>query len=354
VPALPAVRASALLGAVDQGSRVGDRDGGDSAAFGGRSYWVYADTTLQDPWGFRSNSAAVTTDLNAADGIQLRAGSAFSTKAAAPVTVIPHTAAETAFENAHNPARTGCTPATDQYCGAVFGYWPGEVVADPAHDRVLVFFGKICRMGGHGTPCADQWKNLGTGIAAIDLKTGNVTRLRMTGGTPVRSVEGVDPTLGWAAGQHDFTGSVVTDGILYGRGDCDFWHCASSRVPLADVTDLSAYRYWNGSAWVADPSKAVRTAAAGGSTFYDSALKLWMNVSLPWGSNDVIYQVAGRPQGPYSKTATAITVPAGNGVKYSMYVRTEYARDNGLTQYLTWYDNQSGDTRLARIDFARP
>lgn len=67
----------------------------------------------------------------------LTSGSAFCTAAAAPQNLIPHTAAETAWENAHNQQKTGCTPATDSYCGAVFGYRPGETVAGPEHDRVL-------------------------------------------------------------------------------------------------------------------------------------------------------------------------------------------------------------------------
>ncbi len=359
VPAVPSIVSAARAGSLRQDARVGGRDNGTSVGYNGRSYWIFDDTTLKDPWGFLSNSAAVTTDLNAADGIDLQAGTAFSTAAATPSTLIPHTAAETAFEKAHNKAATGCTSATDQYCGASFGFWPGNVVADPARDRLLVYFGKLCRGGASGTPCSGPLgRGLGTGIAAINLGSQTVTRLSATGHTAVNSVEGSDPTMLWGPGEGAYSGSNVVDGTLYTFGGCDYWSCRTAEVPLADVLDRTAYRYWNGSNWGTDVAAGVKTGptpgSAGHTTFYDPALRSWVNMWMPYGTSSIMYQVAGRPQGPWSAGRTALVAPKGNGTTYALFAHPEYAEKNGAVQYVTWFDAQSGDQELARIEFSTP
>ena len=358
VPAIPTVKSATLQGAVRENARVDGRDNGTSVRMGNTSYWIFDDTTLKDPWGFLSNSAAATTDLNASDGIDLTSGSAFSTEAATPTNLIPHTAAETAFEKAHDKAATGCTSATDQYCGASFGFWPGNTVADPANHRILVFYGKLCRGGASSTPCSGPiGKGLGTGIAAINLTTKTVTRLSARNRTPVMSVEGADPTLLYADGQGAYSGATVVKGVLYGFGGCDFWACGTAKVPLTDVTHSSAWRYWDGTAWVADASKAVKQGptpgSAGHSVFYNAALSSWVNMWMPYGTSTVQYQVAGRPWGPWSSAKTALVAPKGNGTTYAMFAHPEYAQRNGAVQFITWFDGASGDQKLARIEFAK-
>jgi hypothetical protein len=67
-----------------------------------------------------------------------------------PVQLIPLTKAEQAFGAANSPS-TGCAAATDQYCGATFAFWPGPVVADPAHGRILFMYGKYLSYFPRGT-----------------------------------------------------------------------------------------------------------------------------------------------------------------------------------------------------------
>ena len=100
VPALPTATVSEE-GAIVQNSRVAGRDDGQSALFDGGSVWVFDDTTLQNPWGFLSNSGAATTDLDAADGIDLQSADVFSTTSGGtPESLIPLTGPEQAFQTA--------------------------------------------------------------------------------------------------------------------------------------------------------------------------------------------------------------------------------------------------------------
>lgn len=351
IPAAPTVTGK-VMGTVHQNDRVAARDNGTSAKLDGKSYWIFDDTILEDPWGMYSSTAAVTQDLNASDGIDLVSGDGFSTAAAAPRDLVPHTAAEVAFEKAHDEASTGCTAATDQYCGATFAYWPGATVADTVNHRILFTYGKLCRGGADGTPCSG-WlgKDLGTGVAALDPKTKTVTRLTGLGRTAVaQSIEGADPTIVWGDGSAPVqTGDVVVKGLLYTEG--------GARVPLTQINDLSAYRYWTGSAWVADRTKLAANGfirgAAGGTQFWSAAIASWVNVYMPYGTNKVMYQVAGQPMGPWSAEHLAFTVPAGDGTTYALFAHPEYAQGNGSVQYLTWYDHESGHQGLAQMTLTK-
>ncbi|MGI4893725.1 MAG: hypothetical protein ACRYF3_01265 [Janthinobacterium lividum] len=358
IPTVPTVTATMMTN-VNQNARVADRDNGASAKLDGKSYWIFADTTLKNAWSFYSSTAAVTTDTNAEDGIDLLSGNAFSTATSAPVGLIPHTAAETAFEKAHDKGLTKCTAATDPYCGVTFAYWPGQVFADTVNDRIVFSYGKICRGGADGTPCSGfVGKGIGTGYAAIDPATNTVTRLgAVNRPSPVSSIEGTDSTLLFAQGESVYTGRNVIKGELYSNGGCSPT-CRTAKVSLGQITDYAAYRYWDGSTWNADASKAARIGAvngnAGHSLFYSEAIHSWVNMYLDLYSNKVEYQVAGQPMGPFSPSKVAFEVPQGNGTTYGLMVHTEYAKKKGGVQFVSWYDNKSGGQGLAKVELTLP
>jgi len=356
-PALPSVLSLRQLGPVSQNARVDARDGGQSARYGKRSVWIFADTTLRAPFGFLSNSGAATTDLNAADGITLTSGRPATVDPSQdPAPLVPLTAAEKKFQKDHSTS-TGCTGDTDEYCGAVFGFWPGPVVADPARGRVLFTYGKLCRGGAAGTECAGV-KGLGVGIAAVDMSTGTVTRLKATGGTPVRSLEGRDDTLLFPDGQGFSAAALVVGADLYVYGDCGYL-CRVARVPLVDVADRTAWRVRTDSGgWSPDLSSGVRLSEPGGAgqtVLYSRALKAYVNVFMPYGTTEIRYQVGGSPFGPWSESAVAGDSDPGRtattGLDYALYAHPEYAQKDGLVQYLSYFRPGDGSQRLLRLEF---
>jgi hypothetical protein len=350
VPPFPSGSSAKELGPIDQNARVAGRDNGQSTEYAGRSVWIFDDTTLKSPFGFLSNSAAVTTDQDASDGLDLRSGNGFTVdNAQTPTEVIPRTAAEKAFEKKHSGT---CATSTDQYCGAVFGFWPGPVFADVARHRVLFTYGKLCRGGKTGTPCSGPLgKGLGLGIAALDMKSGKVTRLSAGGSVP--SVEGADPTLFFGSG-HSFGGAaaVVRGDTVYLYGDCGVAGCKLARVALSRLSDLPAWRYYAPGGFGPDPAEAtplIAPGAAGQTVFYSPGTHAWINVYLPYGSNTVKYQVGGSPFGPWSSTSrTVLTTKAGRSVNYALFAHPEFAEHDGLGQYLSYYNPNTGAQQLVR------
>lgn len=355
VPALPASTVTEE-GAIVQNGRVAGRDNGQSALIDGESVWVFDDTTMRDPWGFISNSGAATTDLDAADGIDLQSADVFSTApGGTPESLIPLTGPEQAFQTEHDPA-AGCARSTDIYCGAIYGFWPGPVIADPAHDRLLVLYGALCRNGVAGTPCTGSLgKSLGTGIAALNMGSDTVTRLTMSGMTPVASIEGPDPTLLFPASEGFGAAAVVVGPDVYVYGNCTWAGCDVGRVPLAQITDRAAWQFYTrAGTWSADLSAATTVIAPGGAgqtVFYDPALAAYVNVFMPYGSNDVDYQVGASPFGPWSASVTAAQTPGGAQVDYALFAHPEYAQDNGLIEYLSYFDPNTGQQRLLKLQF---
>jgi RNA polymerase sigma factor (sigma-70 family) len=367
VPPVPAVASVTSLGAITQNARVAGRDNGQSAEYDGKSVWIFDDTTLENPWGFLSNSGAATTDLDAANGITLTSGNPVTVNPGqTPVQLIPLTPAEKTFEAA-NSTSTGCKAATDPYCGVTFAFWPGPVVADPADGRILFTYGKLCRGGAAGTPCSGPLgKGLGTGIAALNMSTGQVTRLSATSGPDVTSVEGPDDTMFFPANSGYSAAALVLGGDLYLYGNCDLG-CRVARVPLAQVTDRAQWRFYVGhGTWSSDPADGIGLISPGGAgqtVFYDSALGAWVNVFMPYLSGKIMYQVGGSPWGPWSTDETAATTPGGPAgsasassgtANYALFVHPEYAQEGGLVEYLSYFRPGDGSQQLVRLQFAVP
>jgi hypothetical protein len=358
VPRVPTTVSVREAGPIEQNPRVKDRDAGQSTRYGDRSVWFFADTTLQNPWGFLSNSAAVTTDLNAGHGLDLQSGNGFTVADhATPTETIPRTTSELAFEGKHAAPAGGCAGSADQFCGVQFSFWPGAVFADPARHRVIFMYSKQCRATPAGTPCAGGiGKGLGTGFGALDMTTGQVTRLKMSGAGTVDSVEGTDPTLFFGPSDPASIGgnaALVVDASVYLYGKCDYFDCAVARVPLAGFTDRAQWRYYNGKDFVADAGAAakvhVTSGGSGHSVFYDAALKAYVDVYMPWGYNTIWYKVGGSPYGPWS-AATKLITTRGDTAKpnYSTYAHPEFAEKNGLVQYISYYNASTGVQSLIR------
>jgi hypothetical protein len=229
------------------------------------------------------------------------------------------------------------------------------VIADPARHRVLITYGKLCRGGKNGTPCSGPLgKGLGMGIAALDMAGGKVTRLTPADAPAVNSVEGRDRTMFSGPGETSFgsAAALVVNDQAYLYGGCSYQGCELAKVSLASLNDRSAWRYYAAGKWVTAAAKATRIAiepgAAGQTVFYSAGLKAYVNVFMPFGSNDVKFQVGGSPFGPWSKSVKLLTTKGGSSSNYALFGHPEYAQKNGLVQYLSYFNPSTGEQRLIR------
>ncbi|MFP3463918.1 DUF4185 domain-containing protein [Leifsonia sp. SIMBA_070] len=354
-----------ILGPVDQNAHVAARDNGQSVEYHGKSYWFFDDTMLQDPTGFLSSTAAVTTDLDASDGISVQSANPFDlTDTSSPTEFVPYSAAETQFQNAH--ASSDCSGSTDVNCGTQFAFWPGSVVADPAHQRILVFYGKLCRGGLDTGPCASGFvgQALGSGIVSVDMRTHQITRLNVEHqDSSLTSPEGEDPTLLFSPSQNFGNGGTVLVGNeLYAYGNCTNTNaCGVARAPIDRVQDRAAWSFYAGTAngrpvWSADAASSVAVmngGAAGETVHFDPATKLYMNSYMPFLSHQVYYQTSATPWGPWSAPDVLYTAPTTSGVEYAAFAHPEYTTDHGLTRYYTYYTSSTGQQILVRVDFTK-
>ncbi|HWG01813.1 MAG TPA: DUF4185 domain-containing protein [Trebonia sp.] len=356
-----------ILGPVDQNSHVVARDNGQSVLYGGKSYWFFDDSELQNPSGFISSSAAVTSDLNASDGITLHSANPFDeSDTSTPAEFVPYSAAETRFQNEH--AASDCTNSTDPYCDTQFAFWPGATVADPAHHRILVFYGKLCRGGPDNGPCASGFvgQPLGNGIVSVDMRTHQITRLDIENQDPsLTSPEGHDPTQLFPSAQDWGNGGAVLAGNeLYAYGQCTSGFtpaCGVARVPIDQVQNHAAWRFYAGQSngkpvWSGDAADAVTVmngGPAGETVYYDPTTKLYWDTYLPYLSQQAYYSTAPTPWGPWSTPADLYTAGATTGIDYAEFAHPEYTTNHGLTRYYTYYDSATGDQMLVKVDFRK-
>ncbi|HKT05035.1 MAG TPA: hypothetical protein VJT31_36430, partial [Rugosimonospora sp.] len=361
VPAVPTLVSALDFGPIDQHSRVLGRDNGQSVKYGDRSVWIFDDTQLHDPIGFLNNSGAVTTDLNAADGITVTSSNPFDLNTGkGPTELVTLSPAEAAFERIHG-APGHCAGSSDRYCGIRFAMWPGPVVADPARHRLLVFYHKLCRFGVGGMPCSGAYgQSIGSGVAALDMSTGAITRLTAELPRPIASPEGADPSMFFPPQDEFYSGALAIGDTAYVYGNCKVT-CQLARVPMGQITDRAQWQFYAGrdatgaALWSSRPTAAVGTlvkGVAGNSVLYAPALHGFLNIYMPWATNTVMFQIGGSPYGPWSTPYPLTQTPApAEKPNYAAFAHVEYAEQNGLVQYVTYYQPSSGKVNLLRITF---
>jgi hypothetical protein len=359
------VKDATILGPISQNPQAANRDNGQSVRYGDKSVWFFDDTILQNPWGFLSSTAAITSDLDASDNITLTSANPLDEHSTGtPTEFVPYSTEELGFQQAH--ASADCTGSPDEYCGTQFAHWPGPAVVDQARHRILVSYGKLCRGGREGTPCASGFvgQSLGTGLVSVDMENKTISRLTATHRpADIPSPEGADDTLFFPPGQDWGSNAMVLKGAtLYAYGKCTLDGCAVAKVPIASVEDISQWRYYTGNAsngqpqWSTDPSATVLVkgpGAAGATVYWDEAFGAYVNTYMPWQSQDVLYQTAPEPWGPWSTPKTLFTAQKTSGVEYAAFAHPEYTSADGLTKYFTYYTSSTGAQMLVRVRFGR-
>jgi hypothetical protein len=330
------------LGPLETTPAVKARDGGYSAAFQGRSVWLYGDSILslagEDGTSWRDNSWSFTADLDPSDGLS---GFEEPTDAlGAPVEFFPETADEAAYNDAHRDTGAGCA---DEPCGAREVLWPKAMVTSEDDASALIFYVKI-----HGEPGDWNFFDRGTGIATWSAFDAPIER-------PVVR-DGDEPTLLWdAGGIAPGTAALVESGTIYAYS-CEEAAvgrpCRLGRVAFADALDPAAWSYFDGRDWSADPDAAASLfdGAPQLSVAWNAALGRYLAVYDDLGT--VRIRTASAPEGPWSRAIAAFDTeePADGGWTYCGIAHPEY--DDGASILVSYYrgtGDWTGEIRVVRV-----
>lgn len=327
------------------------RDGNESTLFNGVSFWGFSDTPLTVPnnngKNWDDNSAAWTTDLNGADGLDLDHDIADAN--GVPEEFLPHTPQELAFNARHAGSGTHCQVKP---CGLEDSLWNGPLVTDQANDQMLSFYSSLIR------PVANGWKTLGFGIATISSDY-TVTR-------PIENPASKYPTLLYVGSDYGPNAALTVGDELYTyfcKGGFLIENCVLGRAPIASATSSSSWTYLTAqrtwSPTMTDGAVVFHGGAAGSDVTWDPGLDAYLATYMPPESNDVVAQTAPNLWGPWSSPTTLFTgaTPEANSVDYAGWAHPEFSSDNGLTQYIAYYhpiDGLTGETRWVQVDFAPP
>ena len=183
---------------------------------------------------------------------------------------------------------------------------------------------------------------------------------------PVVSPGSQYPTLLFQGTQVGFTSGWVVVGqtlYMYGnQGEFLSENTQVARVNLADVTDLSAWSYYAGNnTWSPNAADAVTVfngGAAGSSIFYDAFLGMYVAIYSGVFNDNLYYNVAYEPWGPWSAQTQFYTGLPGyeNNADYAALAHPEFASGNGQTQYVTYVQDTgflAQQIQLLQLVFAK-
>jgi hypothetical protein len=341
------------LGPLPQAAPIKGRDGGYSGLFAGRSVWLYGDTILasagEDGTAWRNNTASLTSDLDASDGL-----GGFSEERdarGAPREAYPQTADEHDFNIAHSEVLRG-KDGCQKPCGARWAIWPGPLVDDTARQRALLPYVEI-----YGEPGDWNFRGVGTGLATWEGPGKPVVRPEVRPGTahPTLLFQESEPGFASAAAIHD--GQLHLFGCGGTRKECRL-----ARAPLDRVLDRSAWTFFaGGERWSAQLDEAVSLFEGMDMTtvHWNSSLRSWLAVYSPPFDNRLMMRSAPQLTGPWSapvKVADLLPPAKAGEFAYSGLGHAEYARDNGRFEYATYYRSTGdwqGEVRLLELELRR-
>ncbi len=297
------------LGALSMPSVVTGRDGGSAAMIGGQMLWTFNDTLMNkigaDGFKYRSATAAWGTGASTSITDTLDTNGA-------PFQLVPYTADELAFNSANGPSQR-------------YAMWPDAVVASGG--GALIFSAYIQIHSG----ALGDWSRLGTVVA--ELQSGQTVAVRQ-------------PDLLFAAPAPSFdAGEIVADdGFLY-LYSCDPSPCPVARAPFAQATSNAAWQVWNGTGWSSDLTAGVGVidnVPGQLSISWNAYLDGYLAVhSLPL-SNEIVFQTAPNPRGPWSAAQHLMTTEHGAKSNYGGLEHPELSTDGGRSLLVSYANASEG------------
>jgi hypothetical protein len=344
-PASLAVVQTSDLGVIGSNPAILGRDGGYSGVFAGSSVWVFGDTFLANPNAdgqtLISDSWEWTTNLNTATGIV-----GFDERddsAGAPAMLLSYTAAEEAFNTAHQG-----NPCQQQPCGARWALWPGPVVADPARNRALVFYQLV--MAGNGN---FNFAAVGYSVAIWQSFSSQPQR-------PTINPNTEHPDLLFGQNAPDFGSAAFADGdTLYAyacNGSNPGAPCVVGRVALESVLEVSAWTFYAGNGnWSGNVGDAVSVmnAAPIMNVSWNAYLQCYVAVYNAPFSQDVKMRTSPRPEGPWSRDVTAfeaLTPTNGGNSVHDALAHPEFNGDGGQVMYVTYSHSTGAFSSELRVE----
>lgn len=306
------------------------RDVGFSARLGGHSAWIFGDTFFPQPaadgYTWRSSTWSYTDDSDASDGLSgWTHGLGADGK---PLALLPHTAAEQAFDDAHDG--DPCPAGSD--CGARHTPWPAAFVVDPSSGQGLVFY-----QDEQTGPTLPSFVSVGTSIATWSSPDTPAVR-------PV--VSGLaDETMLFTTDEPNWDAAAVLDqGTVYVYacdGRASSGECLVARAPFASALDHSAWHYWTGSTWSSSWHDAivVLDGAPLMSIHYSPYLAQFVAYVVVPLTSHLTLRTAPRPEGPWSAPLDfAEGAPPLDGTwDYGLIAHPELAREGGRVEYVSYF-----------------
>ncbi len=286
-----------------------DRDGGVSVQlYDGTVLWLFGDSLERGTAGndlyFLHNTAALATSAEPA-----------VTRDA----VVGGMPVEFVAPSDEHAAAMDCPPDRP-----VSGLWPMSASAGSrtgSTQRVVAFFANMC-MGG-----PDEFEDRGVAVVEWTYRAGSTPPGSAVTGTVIedflfdvdgpewgsaswtRSESGHDVVYGYDCGSPEPTGGVQFPN--------EWGSCTVGRAAALDVDDRSAWRWWDGSSWNADPGSAAsmvgipdpspstdsKAPVAAFNVAWEPALSRFVMAYSPWPgyTSEMMLRVARTPTGPWSE-----------------------------------------------------
>ena len=339
------------LGVISPPEPVMGRDGGYSVRFANHSIWIFGDTLFksknQPTTEFQSNSWSWTKDLDASDGIALFSQTTESN--GHPSLLVPFTDAEKTFNAVH--AESNCIAAP---CDTRWALWPGAIVADPIHNRMLLFYEKL-----YIQPGELNYKVAGYSVTAWYNYAKQPQRMKFYQGRDY-------PTLMFGHDEPGFGDAAVVSGrklYIYGcRQDGVNMPCRIARVELDRVFDKTYWETWTvDDAWGSDltKSKPIFNGNEILSVAYNPFLDCFISVYSQPMSTSVMLRTSVNPEGPWSAPVELFKArPAVSkfGWIYDALEHPEYQQKDGQLLYITYSRQISAsefELRLVAIEIEK-
>lgn len=338
------------LGPLQFDKAIRGRDGGFSARFQDRSVWVFGDTILHikgvDGKNWRTSTCCLTQDFDARNGIE-KLEDPVDAKGA-PKLFLPYTPAELTY-NKINDANTLADQDRSKWA-----IWPGPLLVHPKSDTAYLFYGKI--LARHGMFNFD-W--VGNSLATWAGVNQPVIR-------PHVGSDPNEPTLLFPKGDAIVgSGAFVAGDWIYAYG-CESkkfsWPCILGRVKFSDALQRDAWEFYAGNnRWSKNGNDAipVMDAAPMLSVHWNEYLGKYLAVYSRQLINEIAIRTADRPEGPWSAAQVVHTcmIPTeGKTWTYSGLTHSEFSRDKGRVEYITYYRETGflqGEIRLVEITYSK-